>query len=398
MEIVTQATNFDLYSWLSEHLYKDNPELTLEDCTFDAEWYKPTLGGNMTFTRCVFSDVTIRKYQGKLVFKDCTFINIRMSFTEFYQAVFESCTFVGCRITNSHFENCQFIDTDMTCFIDCTYEHDTLINVSAIGTIEDMEHCSLIKCGFKYKPLLNRCLACKKTTKHPLQLGKYCEECIEQKNYSRANTTVKGKQGKLPTFSFEFEVEYDRGYKELDQVLDILLEHGFLRCSDSSVDDEFKSVIFCDCRAFNKAVKAMERLTDICVSTHLHIGCTRKRDMRDVYQWMFQPLINHMRVYGSQTQRIWGRRPNHWAAFSHSGDRYNWINFYSEHNTVEFRLCKFTSIQQYKQLVLFCRTIVGKFESEYSYSHDVTYYQKLGTWIMTEYRQLAQQKGKYAHV
>jgi len=199
---------------------------------------------------------------------------------------------------------------------------------------------------------------------------------------------------KLPSFSFELELVYN-GFIDTDTALN-LLGLGFIRCSDSSVDDEYKSYIYRDCKSFSHAVSFIEKKLQASIaSTHLHVGMKHRKRLQNHYSDVFGPLVDEMTSNRRQAIKVWGRSPNHWADFTSIHDRYNWINFRSNFETLEFRLCKFQNAKQYRNLVLFCRTLVAKFDSEFGSSHPDEYYQKLGQWVLTEYHNLTERKGKY---
>jgi len=136
----------------------------------------------------------------------------------------------------------------------------------------------------------------------------------------------------------------------------ILIKYGFLRTEDDSVDDEYKSPIFQSLRAFYKPLGAMHQLRDLVMpwcGTHLHVTLRQKKALVSIQDRVFGPLLAHLAANSSETEAFWGRTLCRYAAPS-SATRYACFSLWSKHDTLEYRLPRFRTAQQYLAIVRFC--------------------------------------------
>src|SRR6266568_2689570 len=388
--------SFDLYDWIAKGLY-ETEKLVFHNCKFSLLHGRSTvyLGGYLTFINCIFRGVNFSSRYGSANFNKCSFDDVVMKYDTYYDMSMIECTFENCVVRSCNFKRGFFKKLSLKSFSQCGYANTTFESISEIGEFNDFNSCKVKKSCFKFpRHYQKTCKACGLKTFTDLSLGKYCSSCCRQDSYSYQNDKVKGMSTKLPSFSFELELTYPGdSYNETSLNL---LGLGFIRCSDSSVDDEYKSYIYKDCKSFSHAVSFIEKkLQDCVVSSHLHVGMKHRKRLQNHYSDVFRPLVDEMYANDRETIEIWGRRTNHWADFSSPNDRYNWVNFKSNFETLEFRLCKFQNAKQYRNLVLFCRTLVAKFDSEFGGPHSDEYYQQLGQWVLAEYHNLTERKGKY---
>ncbi len=191
--------------------------------------------------------------------------------------------------------------------------------------------------------------------------GYLCPRCtMNRLHYSTANAACIGHPLKrLPAFSLEFEVA-SRDRSALHKAL-ILLKYQFKRTSDGSVDDEYKSPIYQSLRAFCKPLAVLHDLRDLVnerCGTHLHVACKEKERLRAIHSEVFSPVITHMLHHREETIAFWGRFFNRYAT-AHMIDRYHCFNLESAHPTLEFRLPRFRSAEQYLRVLQCCRAIVA---------------------------------------
>ena len=186
-----------------------------------------------------------------------------------------------------------------------------------------------------------------------------CARCEQQKRYGTPNCTARGRRGKLPTFSVEFEVAAPAGDPAQVRRALILLQHGFIRTYDATVDDEYKSPIYCSLQAFRKPLTILDSLKDLVnerCGTHLHVGCPQPYTLYPVRHAIFDPLIAHMQAHEQETIAFWGRffSPQASAALI-DGERHVCFHVGDRYSTIEYRLPRFRSAEQYLRVLRFCR-------------------------------------------
>jgi hypothetical protein len=186
-----------------------------------------------------------------------------------------------------------------------------------------------------------------------------CSSCERRRQYGTPNSLARGQIGKLPTFSIEFEVAAPpHDPTQVSRAL-ILLQHGFIRTYDSTVDDEYKSPIYCSLRAFRKPLAVMDTLSDLVseqCGTHLHVGCAQRYNLYPIRRAVFDPLIEYMRAHEQETIAFWGRFFSSQArATLTDGERHVCFNVGDRYPTIEYRLPRFRSAEQYVRVLRFCR-------------------------------------------
>lgn len=200
--------------------------------------------------------------------------------------------------------------------------------------------------------------------------GYVCPNCYHSMfERTSPNETVVGQPLKrLPSFSIEFEIaRRDRTtmpVSELDRAL-LLLRHGFKRTYDGSVESEYKSPIYCTLRAARKPLVVMDSLADLVsdsCGTHLHVECRHKELLEHIQGEVFGPLLTHMLASAEETMGFWGRYFSSYAT-PFNRDRYHCFSLESRHPTLEFRLPRFRSAEQYLRLIKFARSATAYIDS-----------------------------------
>lgn len=191
---------------------------------------------------------------------------------------------------------------------------------------------------------------------HDVLPGYVCPGCERQKSYRTTNAVLLGASCTLPSFSLEFEI----GARPLARRRAlILLHYQFERTADSTVDDEYKSPMYQNLRAFRKPLSVLHTLRDLVderCGTHLHVTFRHQWELQQVRQAIFEPLIAHLAAHEAQTLAFWGRTfCTHAAASLCSYERHASFNTYSRHPTIEYRLPRFRCAEQYLAVVRFCR-------------------------------------------
>ena len=194
--------------------------------------------------------------------------------------------------------------------------------------------------------------------------GFVCPVCYHAFDHYSPNEKIIGKPGKrLPPFSFEFEVACSNPLgerQELERAM-LLIKYGFKRTYDGSVDDEYKSPIYSHIRDVRKPLSVMDSLSDLVsdqCGTHLHVQCHHKRLLKPLQGEVFSPLLTQMLTDSLETTRFWGRYFCYHAT-PVNRDRYHCFSLESSYPTIEFRLARFRSAEQYLRLIKFARAAVA---------------------------------------
>ena len=204
----------------------------------------------------------------------------------------------------------------------------------------------------------NKCDVCGLATYHYVYYGKYSVH-MSCMNYSSANTTRLGNVVKLPEFSLEFEMSRQYHGCEYDESIIELLQKKFARTQDGTVSDEMLSPIYRSDRDFLDVLPVLNkagRFVDGLCGTHIHVGITQYPKLW--YQDRGMDIVSRLGSYiddSPHTPKIWGRGCGRWCEPTYGGDRYMWLNMYSNWNTIEFRLPRFNDSEQYKNIVRYCR-------------------------------------------
>ncbi len=89
--------------------------------------------------------------------------------------------------------------------------------------------------------------------------------------------------------------------------------------------------------------------------THLHVSTPYKSKMEQFKRELFEPILSEMKNNEEKTKKFWGRYfGSYCQANLHDYNRYNAFNTVSSVQTLEFRLLKFKSAEQYIRACDFC--------------------------------------------
>ena len=230
-----------------------------------------------------------------------------------------------------------------------------------------------------------KCFCCKKVRpieemRHVADGLMVCSGCMRVKDYSTPNTMTAGK-GERPLASVEFEIS------RTDPRQWSLLKHGFLPASDSSVEVEFKSPIYYSWKMLHSVcVNALDPLKDLVgdrAGTHIHMGCERELKNFVTERWpeLYTLTSLYMKDHERTTAKVFGRTFNDYAIALRGGsgsfNRHVWINPTSRHNTLEFRLLKFKSANQYYAAARICYALLKETEKQFKS-------EKCDDWAMLE--------------
>jgi hypothetical protein len=219
----------------------------------------------------------------------------------------------------------------------------------------------------KTAKLCSICHQVEVTQRHDVLKRYICAACEARKPHATFNLVSKGKACKLPAFSLEFEIaaEHARCRRAL-----ILLQYQFQRTYDSTVSDEYQSPIYQNMRAFHKPLMVLHELRDLVderCGTHLHVAFNQKKELYFAREAVFGPLIAHLSAHEEQTIAFWGRTFCEQAsAMLIDGERHVCFNTRSRHPTIEYRLPRFRSGEQYLAVVQFCRSTTAFLERSFT--------------------------------
>lgn len=186
-------------------------------------------------------------------------------------------------------------------------------------------------------------------------------------------------------FSIEFEVCAWEASRPASHAL-ILLKHGYLRTYDCTVSDEYKSPRYLDLAAFQEALPTLESLADLvddCCGTHIHIDCPVQADVKAHSPALFSPLERYLRDHPEETGHFWGR------------PSYDLVRMRHYYPTLEFRLPRFRSAEQYLEVVRFCRAAGHMLNQHFHENHPLSRSaspEQVGDEILMLYQQQVSQR------
>lgn len=197
-----------------------------------------------------------------------------------------------------------------------------------------------------------------------------CNEHMNDASYSRhATAAARGKQaGHGITYAVELELHAVDAVTRAE-----LAKVGFIATADCTTDVEFKSAprgSFNNHKTWNTIeTLLMDGHAAITPDegTHVHMGAgaviggevvpgminARTMDvLADNYRAIFKPLFAEMAANPAATVRLFGRWFNDYCSLSHANgyDKYSAINT-CHSSTIEYRLCKFRTAEQWKYLL-----------------------------------------------
>lgn len=196
-----------------------------------------------------------------------------------------------------------------------------------------------------------------------------CHDCIRHhKGYYTEVTATVGKHGRSSQ-SWGVELEMSAHNSEEERAVDILatlLEfYKFEKTNDSTVYVECKSPIFYGTKVPKYLHPLLERAVPYIdgrrnVGTHIHVGVTEQEyaqldDYDDAYGFVLGLLSLYIEHFSPDSYHVWGRKFTDYALpLVRLRDRYGWISRSEHHQTMEFRLPRMRSVQQFIQLPAKC--------------------------------------------
>ena len=222
-------------------------------------------------------------------------------------------------------------------------------------------------------------IRCNAVGRHAVKLAKrgmrnafFCDYHFDNlEGYTAENMQEKGTEKKHGfTFATEFETSSSTKKARME-----LIDVGYVPTYDCTVDCEYKSPIYDGLNALSKHCATIDRLQNNgqlrigheC-GTHFHVGhkehinAETMEYIRRFYHSLFIPLCEEMKKDSEKTAKFWGRD---FTGYAQPIDRNTWPkeheNFINtQHNpTLEFRLCKFVTADQYMNCAKFCRDVVN---------------------------------------
>lgn len=326
------------------------------------------LGSNLGATSLQCYDVVIRHTRCRDV------IELRVRNMADVYATSCDCLYVYCTALSLFYSDVQALRGAVQSF--------TARHTSVIRTFElDSRTISVVDCGSLLSDGENmrECVLCGEKARR-LNYDRCCEQC-SMKNYSYETDFHNEEQSDdLPSFGVELELSYSGQLSDSVKKLSVaLIRAGWSRCSDGSVDVEFKSPIFTSLDQIKPSYELMQQAADLgyvndeC-GTHFHVGCSGNLIERFKYNrcygvQVFRSLTEFMRENREETEKIYGRN---FCGFAEDviqpDNRYSWLNVGDEHghHTVECRLPRLNSVPPYEKLLTFWRKQIKKLDDAHN--------------------------------
>ena len=406
------------------------------DCDFTEADLTAAIFQNCTFERCFFTNSNLsHTLFASCTFQESSFNGAMWNFTRMFgcpvngtsghkvllSGDLQSCYFEGVEFNHVLFSNIHLVNTllQQVAFNNCTIDGATISGIEGVwtrvtlqrSTMSDVlfsqtnlrgvemlagcktrkvvtKNCYVENCSFVVVKT-RKCSGCGKPTRETdFYKADVCKTCAEAKGYSLKNSTYVGKQTKYPAFSIEVEVDDVDIDSDPDPIL--LIKHGFIACSDTSVQVEYKSPIFLDMKAFSHVLPVLQsvrkHIGDHC-GTHVHVQMISKEYLNSHYEQVFYPLYKHCYDRPAETSKFWGRFFNSYATQGSASSRYSWINISSySQPTIEFRLCKFKDEVQFRAMLVFCRSIVRYLDAQVPKIHTSGEWEALGMMVLNLYK------------
>jgi len=170
-----------------------------------------------------------------------------------------------------------------------------------------------------------------------------------------------GRPDGLPMWGVEIELSrYD------ERVLK-LMEVGFVPTleTDTDVSVELKSPILFNASLLSSICAILEQVRESIISTHIHINVSGIRGkLRSSWGYFWDDKLIWLRNHPSQMVKLFGRGFNAWATDRIDPDsRFSCFNIRTLYPTYEVRLSKFSSAQQFIELVNWSRRVGFQFKS-----------------------------------
>jgi hypothetical protein len=207
-----------------------------------------------------------------------------------------------------------------------------------------------------------RCPACKTLMPFARKEQKLCDRCLYKHNYGYDAYQYRYRryQGEGPSWGVELELKRNHHTgvmacmeeKRYLTLLERLIKAGYLRTSDSTVDDEMVSPIYClpyvpgNLRGLFNDASEFTRSSH--VGSHLNVSFPYMRYLNDAIFEVIAPLQDYLATHRKQTIQVWGRYFGEYRQFPTHGGHGSWLAVKGDR--LEFRLAKLTGYQQYASL------------------------------------------------
>jgi hypothetical protein len=207
-----------------------------------------------------------------------------------------------------------------------------------------------------------RCPACKTLMPFARKEQKLCDRCLYKHSYGYDAYQYRYRryQGEGPSWGVELELKQNHTHgamadsegKRYQALLERLIKAGYLRTSDSTVDDEMVSPIYClpfvpgNLRALFNDASEFTRSSH--VGSHLNVSFPYMQYLNNAIFEVIAPLQDHLATHRRQTIQVWGRYFGEYRNFPTHGGHGSWLAVKGDR--LEFRLAKLTGYQQYASL------------------------------------------------
>lgn len=222
---------------------------------------------------------------------------------------------------------------------------------------------------------------CKAQTKNSVSIPKQrngvklCSECCGKLlPYSTKNPFVVGTKGDEATIGMEFEAmlnfnrRAEEDFEKTAHVWAYFLANNFIATEDGTVDVEFKSPVYNNCKPLVKILGGIEAMVNdgyINVEsnrygTHLHIGKYNNGVKATISDEDILAIESIILANPEKARRVFGRciGDNGWCGRYDPDDETSHGGWFTRRaNTIEFRICRFKNAEQYLALAKMWRKI-----------------------------------------
>lgn len=184
-----------------------------------------------------------------------------------------------------------------------------------------------------------------------------CAQCAT--SLASYSATTEKKNMRANKHGVTFSLEHEQSGDVLDYRA--LIIDGWKASSDGSVDREYKSPIYSNIRGLKLTLNTLERANatsgDHFAGSHIHVGTFTQDEKIKLYNNAYNLFIPLMRIIlnESSVERInfWGRDFGGYRQDDTNFVHGSWLNLRTRHDTIEWRLPKFVSANQYYKVVIF---------------------------------------------
>jgi len=186
----------------------------------------------------------------------------------------------------------------------------------------------------------------------------YTQMELEEKKYNHFQKL--GRPDSLPSWGIEVELSH------FDERVLKLIEVGFVPTleTDTDVSVELKSPILLDTRLLSSISALLDQVRESIISTHIHVDVSGvRKELRSSWNYFWDDKVIWLGNHPDQMVKLFGRGFNAWATDRIDLTKFSVFNIRTLYPTYEVRLSRFSSTQQFIELVNWSRRVGFQFKS-----------------------------------